>query len=451
MATASTYTLLQRISVTSPVSSVTFSSIPTTGYTDLKIVASARCSGTGYGPYHLISFNGSASNFSSKQLYGNQVGTGSNSVTQMAGYFNDASSTANTFGSTEIYIPNYTSSNAKSYSADSVEENGGSNFDMDLVAGLWNPGTQAAITSITLTTSAGNYVQNSTFSLYAMSAVGTTPGTPKALGGDIVVSDGSYWYHAFLNSGTFTPQSALSCDVLVVAGGGGGTGNSNPVGGGGAGGFRALTSQSFSTIVYPVTIGAGGTGGSGFSTAGSNSNISTISATGGGNSNITGGSGGGGNRDGGSSGAAGNAGGYSPVEGYAGGTSPSGSWIGAAGGGGAGGTGYAGTGGSATAERGGYGGVGSYSSISGGSTTSVGVLSGGNYYFAGGGGGGAESGGRGGVATGGLGGGGNGSNGNVTAATSGFVNTGGGGGGAGISSGSGGNGGSGIIVIKYAV
>jgi hypothetical protein len=77
---------------------------------------------------------------------------------------------------------------------------------------------------------AGSFVQNSTFYLYGVAKLGTTPAiVPYATGGDTIMTDGTYWYHTFVSSGTFTPQKAMSCDVLVVAGGGGGGSKNNVV------------------------------------------------------------------------------------------------------------------------------------------------------------------------------------------------------------------------------
>jgi hypothetical protein len=49
--------------------------------------------------------------------------------------------------------------------------------------------------------------QYSTFYLYGVAALGTTPAiVPYATGGDTIMTDGTYWYHTFVSSGTFTPQ-----------------------------------------------------------------------------------------------------------------------------------------------------------------------------------------------------------------------------------------------------
>jgi len=145
------------------VSSVTFSSIPAT-YTDLVVKVSARNTTATLDCY--INFNGSSSNLSRKVLYGN--GSSATSGSGSDGYviwLSQSSDTANTFGNAEIYIPNYTSSNYKSFSADSVSENNGTTAYQFLDAGLWS--SSSAITSFTLY-SGSNFAQYSTFYLYGI-------------------------------------------------------------------------------------------------------------------------------------------------------------------------------------------------------------------------------------------------------------------------------------------
>jgi hypothetical protein len=152
-------------------------------------------------------------------------------------------------------------------------------------AGLWS--NTAAITSIEFLShlKAVKFVANSTFSLYGLAAVGTTPAiAPKASGGNVIATDGTYWYHAFLASGTFTPQTGLTCDVLVVAGGGGG--GRIVSGGGGAGGLLTFASESLTAANYTVTVGAGGAGfatsGFGAGSTGSNSQFGALTTCSGG-------------------------------------------------------------------------------------------------------------------------------------------------------------------------
>jgi hypothetical protein len=462
------YILLERVTVgETAVSSITFNSIPQTGYTDLKIVGSTRS--TTADATLLYRFNGTTTGYTGRVLLGTgsvaQSGTMTTLTAGAGGTWgrasdtgvNPSSSTTSTFSNWEMYVPNYTSANNKSASLDAVYENNATAADQDLDALLWS--NTAAITSVAFAVyNAGSFAQYSTFSLYGLAAVGTTPTkAPKASGGSIIQTDGTYWYHAFLASGTFTPAVGLSCDVLVVAGGGGG--GCGGGGAGGAGGYRTSTGLLLSTATT-VTVGGGGTGSpyaSAAATNGTDSVFSTITSTGGGKgaqlgTANTGGSGGGGTYN--LAAAAGNTPSTSPAQGFAGGAGRTGSGglnsgdpYASGGGGGA-----AAVGATATIAGSGAGGIGSFTAISGGATTAVGVLSGGNYYFAGGGGGGADndrkanSQGAGGTGGGGAGGGGSSS----AAGTAGTANTGGGAGG-GANTGNGGKGGSGIVVIRYAV
>jgi len=431
---AQNYVLLERIELNASAASVTFSNIPQSGYTDLKVVWSGRLSDASTATYCKLTFNGSAANFTAKRLAGSGSAATSGNLPQWSGTAPGTNATSNTFSNVEFYIPNYTSSNYKSYSLDTVTENNATEAYAELGAGLWSD--TAAITSITLTGNAGSFLQYSTFSLYGLAAVGTTPViAPKASGGNIT-TDGTYWIHTFLTSGTFTPATNLSCDYLVVAGGGGG-GNGGG-GGGGAGGYLTATGLSISTSLT-VTVGAGGAGKAGGSegigTQGSASVLDSISATGGGygSSSVTsggnGGSGGGGGSNSGGTGVSG--------QGNNGGTgSSSGPNYGSGGGGGKNAVGGAGTG-----TTGGTGGAGLASSYSGASVT-----------YAGGGGGGTYQGtaGAGGAGGGGAGGAGGGNNSGIA----GTVNTGGGGGGGTYqtsAAAAGGAGGSGIVIIRYLV
>lgn len=429
-------------------SSIVFNSIPQT-YTDLKIVVSGRADSTAITLVGAI--NGSTSNFTSRFLYGDgSTPASSNAANSYWGNVNPSNYTASTFGSTEIYIPNYTSSNNKSFSVDSTTENNATGSTIAIWAGLWSQ--TAAITSITLTiASSNNFVQYTTATLYGISSAGI-----KASGG-IITYDGTYVYHKFTSSGTFTPFTALSnVDYLVVAGGGGG--GNNIAGAGGAGGLRctvgatggggALESKlSLSATNYTVTIGAGGAASTTSNVNGnngSNSVFGSITSTGGGGggspwstgqSANTGGSGGGagGNFSSGASGGSGTA-----NQGYAGGNSTQNGnppYV-TAGGGGAGAVGGNANGSTGAA---GAGGNGIQTSISGIAT-----------YYAGGGGGSSSIDGQ--QGSGGLGGGGNAGVRDVRDGTNGDTNTGGGGaGGTRVNPdvGKATNGGSGIVIIRY--
>ena len=459
------YVLLERFTLTANAASVTFDNIPQTGYTDLVIKVSGRGTQAAASNALTLRFNGATTGYSSREVVGD--GSNASSATRTllgsalyVGNMSGNSATASTYGSTEIYIPKYASSSYKSLNVNAVSENNGTEAYSTLLAGLWS--NNAAITSIELISLAahGNLMTGSSFSLYGVAAVGTTPvSAPKAAGGDIVESDGTYWYHTFLNSNVFTPNQNLTCDYLVVAGGAGGGGGNG--GGGGAGGLRSTVTATggggslesalslTASTNYVVTIGAGGIGGLGTvgdisGTSGSNSVFGSITSAGGGGgaafplAGVTGGSGGGGCGQSGS-----------PIFGAAGAGTVNQGYAGGAGnnsqnnGGGGGGAGSIGSAGSSSNGNGGNGGNGVAVSISGSSLT-----------YAGGGGGGARGSAT--PGTGGTGGGGIGGTGAQPAlGGTGTVNTGSGGGGgggtAGVGNGNGGNGGSGIVVVRYAV
>ena len=406
---ADTYVLLQKITVgAAGAASITFSNIPQTGYTDLVVKWSGRDTQAGATANDCaINFNGSGTSFTGRRLYGNGTSALSDTVAPYAGSDTAAGATASTFSNNEIYIPNYAGSTNKSFSLDSVTERSGTEAYQLLYAGLWS--NTAAITSINiLAPSAQSFVQYSTFSLYGVSKFGTTPTeSPYAIGGDIIETDGTYWYHAFLSSAALTPTKDLSADILCIAGGGGGGGYGG--GGGGAGGVIYFTGTSLTANTgYPAIIGSGGAG----YTNGGDSKFDVLtSALGGGGSNNPGNSGGSGGGCGQGSGAVVSGGastqtgtGATAFYGNAGGNAANGgNFVG----GGGGGAGAAGT--TSNGSSRGNGGVGTTAFSSWGLATGTGQNSSGTVYYAGGGGGSsyfnpATSGG-----SGGLGGGGNGS------------------------------------------
>ena len=446
------YILLERITVgAAGASSVTFANIPQTGYTDLKVVMSVRTSWGNVPDWGSVRFNGdSGNNYSFKYINGSGSAAGSSSASganhaEITTGWVGASSTANTFANCEMYIPNYLGSTQKSFSVDATGENNASAAYSSLNAMLWT-GT-AAIFSITLASANGATIsQYSTFSLYALAADGTTPTVaPYAIGGDIIQTDGTYWYHAFINSGYFTPNKALSCDVLVVAAGGGGGGQAG--GGGGAGGVLALTSQSLTAnTTLTANVGAGGTAATGNTISGSNGGNTQLGAL----TAATGG-GGGGSRGGTITGNNGGSGGGGSYPGGAGGTGSQGNSGGAGNGGagsGGGGGGYGAAGFNGTGTSGGVGGAGTNSAISWQSSAFTLLGLGVSGYIAGGGGGGNDY--TYPTAAGGSGGGGTSAN-NGTAAQNGVANTGSGGGGGSYNPVYGGIGGSGLIVLRYAI
>lgn len=150
-------------------SAITFSNIPQT-YTDLMLKVSARDnrSATDPGSWMYFKLNGSSSSMGNRILLGQGSGTPlSVSVTNQIGLSDSANATANTFSSVDVYIPNYTSSNYKPLSSDSVFENNGTRADQYFITAVWS--NTSPITSITLEADPGQiFVQYSSATLYGI-------------------------------------------------------------------------------------------------------------------------------------------------------------------------------------------------------------------------------------------------------------------------------------------
>ena len=317
----------------------------------------------------------------------------------------------------------------------------------------------------------------------------TGKGFVTATGGTITTS-GNCKIHTFTGPGTFTVSCAgipanAEVSYLVVAGGGGG--GVKRAGGGGAGGFREYkapttpytaspldgnpggTSITVTAQAYPITVGGGGSSGTGqtpicttaspVNTQGSTSTFSTVSSAGGGAGGGTGtptGAGGDGGSGGGgvhamtgrpspaaNAAGSGNTPSVSPAQGTNGGVAcqpePAGQ-----GGGGGGATQAGSAGGDGQGAPAGDGGDGATTNISGSPVS-----------YAGGGGSGSRPNGR--QGQGGTGGGGPGANNApkpngdpASSGTAGTANTGGGGGAsADVNCATSGAGGSGIVIIRY--
>ena len=154
--------------------SMSFSSIPST-YTDLCIYISARTTRTGTDVSTDIGlrFNSdSGSVYSTRMIEGS--GSAVRSTADSGTYIERIvvptdNATSNTFSNNSIYIPNFTSSVAKSLSVDAVMENNATTSYSYLVAGLWNPASQAAINAISLTALySSTFDQYSTATLYGI-------------------------------------------------------------------------------------------------------------------------------------------------------------------------------------------------------------------------------------------------------------------------------------------
>jgi len=156
-------TLVETITVGSGgAASIEFTGIDGTGK-DLMLLLSLRNSVDS--PSATLSFNTGGS-YTRKRLLGNGS-TASSDSASVDLQSNTSVSTASTFSSSSVYVSNYASAVAKFYSVDSVNENNATLANQAIIAGSWT-GT-AAITSVELTPTSGNFVEHSTASLYSIS------------------------------------------------------------------------------------------------------------------------------------------------------------------------------------------------------------------------------------------------------------------------------------------
>lgn len=147
--------------------SIDFTVIPST-YTDLVLNMSVRTSKSAVNENMFISLNGFSTNFSARWFYGGgSSGVGDSTTARIAGFGNGNTATANAFGVTTIYFPNYTSSANKSYSSDTALETNATTTYLGLIAGLWSDTSTINRITITAETSS-NILQYSTATLYGI-------------------------------------------------------------------------------------------------------------------------------------------------------------------------------------------------------------------------------------------------------------------------------------------
>ena len=155
----------------SAAASVTFSSIPST-YTDLVLRVTGRTDVAAVNDGLAIRFNGGTSGYSRTAVVGTGSGaaSGRNSNQSYAlpyDEINGNNATASSFGSQELYIPSYTSSNSKPFSSFGAGETNAATAYMGADALLSN--LTSAITSISIIPSNGaNFLSGSSFFLYGI-------------------------------------------------------------------------------------------------------------------------------------------------------------------------------------------------------------------------------------------------------------------------------------------
>jgi hypothetical protein len=147
-------------------STIDFTSIPAT-YTDLCLKLSLRTTFAGVFDTGFVSINNTNTG-SYRGLYGTGAAAGSESIASLRGlYITGATATGSTFSSNDVYLPNYTSANLKSVSADSVTENNATTA-IALLSAMLN-GSTSTINQLTISSgNAVNLVQYSTATLYGI-------------------------------------------------------------------------------------------------------------------------------------------------------------------------------------------------------------------------------------------------------------------------------------------
>ena len=167
---ANTYVAISTVTVgATSQASIDFTSIPAT-YTDLLVLCSLRNATASTAQSGWVKFNSSSTGYTHRYISGD--GASASSASDAAatriyiGQVDGANATASTFANISIYIPNYAGSNYKSVSIDGTQETNATTAYATLSGGLWS--NTAAITSISLETTAGNYTQYSTATLYGI-------------------------------------------------------------------------------------------------------------------------------------------------------------------------------------------------------------------------------------------------------------------------------------------
>jgi hypothetical protein len=205
--------------------SISFNNIPQ-GFTDLKLVMSVRGSNALANAYGIIGMNGAVSNQGTYIVFNGSVSSGA--FTSFF-YYTPSEQTANTFGVTEIYIPNYTSGNYKQLIIDSASEANSTAGYMNLQS--VSTSFTGPITSLTLSGNGGTFLQHSTFTLYGVSS-------HFDVAAPLAPTIGAVTDRAGFASVAFTPAANDGADSYVVT--------SNPSG--------STTYGALSPIITPATL-----------------------------------------------------------------------------------------------------------------------------------------------------------------------------------------------------
>jgi len=171
---ASTYKIIDKAILSSSQASIEFTGLGSysTTYTDLLLMISLRSDNGNYFDNLKITFNSNTTGYKYIAVGGNGSAAGSDVFTsdpadKIIGIINGDTATSNSFASGSIYIPNFSSSNYKSLSIETVNETNASSAYMRIASNMWS--NTAAITSVKLQPYSGsNFLTGSSAYLYGI-------------------------------------------------------------------------------------------------------------------------------------------------------------------------------------------------------------------------------------------------------------------------------------------
>lgn len=170
----SAWTAIGHTELGSAQAEIQFSSIPGT-FDDLLLILSTRSNAATVSGRFYLNNDTTMSNYFTRALYGAGSGSGSAISGATSGVHNGVAGwmsqppayTADTFGNTMMYFPNYKASTFKSISTETVNENNATQAFQQVSASIWN--NTAAITNIRILDAlGGSLVANSSATLYGI-------------------------------------------------------------------------------------------------------------------------------------------------------------------------------------------------------------------------------------------------------------------------------------------
>ena len=164
-----TFYLLNSQTLTTSAASVSFSSIPQSGYTDLKVVASIRTNLSSIIDGVRVRFNGDTTvgNYIARRVYGD--GTTPYSDANAVGmlFADGDTASSNVFSNADIYIVNYLGATTKSTYSQNAAETSATTQYQGINATTWS--NTSAINTITMSPENGTaFLTNSNFYLYGI-------------------------------------------------------------------------------------------------------------------------------------------------------------------------------------------------------------------------------------------------------------------------------------------